>query len=258
MRDRDTTMGRCRPWRSAVGILLAAAFLVPACGYHHFAAPLQPAADQASPVVVEGRQVVAYLQGLEIAVTPVMDVELNRRFASHSQSGPRSTNPYTFADVELWPPGPRGQRFTVLSLEVENEGFPKVKIDPAKIVLRTDTGREYWSLSVQQLDVYYRAYTAGYQGDAYNQYRERMDVLSRTTYRNEEVFVDQQKSGYVVFPVLDRSVSQVSVVLHDVVLRFDYRNEPVEAVDVEYRFERDIGRIWEDGRVVLKPRRTTD
>ena len=64
-----------------------------------------------------------------------------------------------------------------------------------------------------------------------------------------------QRLGNVVFPALHRDISRLRVTLHDVVLRFDYRNEPTEMVDVDYRFERDIGRIWEDGRVVLRPPR---
>jgi len=222
------------------------------CAYHHYVGPLQPAADQGHSVTAENEGLTFRSQGLEIHLRPMLDAELDRRFAAHSQSGPRSTNPYTFADVEFWPPGPSTSRFTVVYIEVANEGYPKIKIDPAKMALRANTGEEYWSLSLQQLDTYYRAYTEGFQGDAFSRYRERMDLLNRTTFRNEEIFMGQQKSGYVIFPALSHNVQRLSLSLHDVVLRFDYRSEPAETVDVVYQFERQTGRIYDNGRVILE------
>jgi hypothetical protein len=142
------------------------------------------------------------------------------------------------------------RRFTTFRLRVTNDGFPKVKIDPSRIVLKAD-GAEYWSLNLQQLDTYYRAYAIGFRGNEYARYQERMDILRRTLFKNEEIFLDQQAEGYVVFPVLHHSVDDVELVIHDAVLRFDYRNEPVETVQIECRFERDVGRIYRDGRLVL-------
>ena len=70
-------------------------------------------------------------------------------------------------------------------------------------------------------------------------------------FKNEEIFSGQEADGFVVFPALHHDVSDVEVQVHDVVLRFDFRNEPVESTDINYRFVRDIGRIYKDGKVVL-------
>jgi hypothetical protein len=72
-------------------------------------------------------------------------------------------------------------------------------------------------------------------------------------FKNEEIFIGQQVEGYVVFPKLHHSVSAVDLVIHDAVLRFDYRNEPVETVQIECHFEREVGKIYQDGRLDLDP-----
>ena len=41
------------------------------------------------------------------------------------------------------------------------------------------------------------------------------------------------------------------MIVHDVVLRFDFRNEPVETRSIAYEFERDTGRIYRDGEIRL-------
>ena len=223
------------------------------CGYHHYASPLRPLAEQVpGTVVAEDGGVVYEIEGLTVQVRALTDEDLNGLFLSHSNDGPQSTNPYTHGDTEFWP-GPRTrQRFTVFSLQLENHGHPKVKLDPAQAVLRTADGQEYWSLGLQQLETYYRAYLAGYQGNAYLRYRERQDLLRRTLYKNEEAFVGQTKEGYVVFPVVAPEVTRVSLEFGDVVLRFDPHNQPVEAAHLVFGFRRDVGRVYADGRVVLQ------
>jgi hypothetical protein len=54
----------------------------------------------------------------------------------------------------------------------------------------------------------------------------------------------------VIFPALHPDVSDIEVQVFDVVLRFDFRNEPVETTSISYNFIRDIGKIYKDGRVV--------
>ena len=39
--------------------------------------------------------------------------------------------------------------------------------------------------------------------------------------------------------------------VNDVVLRFDFRNEPVETTNLSYEFVRDIGKIYNDGTIKL-------
>ena len=236
-------------WLPAVlGVLCGAS----GCGYYHYAGPLQPSLEQ-PPGMAADEGGVVFAQGeFRVEVRPLTDADLNRQFLPQSVSGPQSTNPYTFGDTRFWEGAGERSRFTTFHLRVVNERFPKVKIDPARIVLRSELGTEYWSLALQQLDTYYRAYATGFRGNEYARYQERLDLLRRTLYKNEEVFVGQEAEGFLIFPALHHDVSEVEVVIHDAVLRFDHRNEPVETVRINCRFERDVGRIFRDGRLELE------
>jgi hypothetical protein len=200
-----------------------------------------------------GDSTVSFTQGeLQVELRALTDAELNRQFSAHSGDGPSSANPYTFGDTRFWEGEKERKRFTTFRIRVTNDGYPKVKIDPSRMVLSAD-GAEYWSLNLQQLDTYYRAYAIGFRGNEYARYQERLDILRRTLFKNEEIFIGQQVEGYVVFPKLHHSVSAVDLVIHDAVLRFDYRNEPVETVQIECHFEREVGKIYQDGRLDLDP-----
>ena len=222
------------------------------CGYRYYAGPVRPAEVQPESMSIADDGTVTFSQDrFEVRLKPMSDEELNRQFFNDSQAGPRSTNPYTFGNTVFWGEDQERHRFTVFRLSVKNYAYPKVKIDPARIVLRASNKREYWSLSFEQLDTYYRAYAIGYRGNEYARYQERRDLLRRTLFKNEEIFSGQEADGFIVFPALHPDVKDMEVVLHDVVLRFDFRNEPVETIDIHYFFTRDIGRIYRDGRVVL-------
>lgn len=242
-------------WRcqglAAAGLLLAAM----ACGYYRWAGPLYPAETVAPEAgVTEEGEARWGRDGIEVRIKALSHEELDRQFASRSAAGRYSTNPYTFGDTRFWDGKAERERFTVFRLSVTNEGFAKVKVDPARMVLRTADGQELWPMGLEQLQAYYRAYVTGYEGNAYARYQERIDVLRRTMYQNEEIFRGQRKDGYVVFPLLPPRVSAVSVVVEDVVLRFDARGEPVETVEIGFPFRRDVGRLYGDGRVILEKR----
>ena len=225
------------------------------CGYTYYASPLRPANGQEKAMTVSDDGSVTYAQGrLEVRLRPLTDEELNRQFASHSRSGPASTNPFTFGDTELGEGGEDQPRFTVFHLNVKNYAFPKVRIDPTQVELTADNGRQYWTLDVRQLENYYRAYVLGYRGNEYDRYQERIDLARRNLFRKEAIFSGQEQEGYLVFPVLHPDVSQIEVTIYDTVLRFDYRNEPAESVDIRYRFERDVGRLYPDGTRTLSAR----
>lgn len=223
------------------------------CGYHYYAGPLYPIPSQESDVLkIADDGTVTFVQDrLEVRLRPMTDQELNRQFFDNSRPGTQSTNPYTFGNAVFWGMDEAKPRFTVFRLSVKNYSFPKVLIDPAKIALRTANQREYWSLSFEQLDTYYRAYALGYRGNEYARYQERRDLLRRTLFKAEEIFSGQEVEGFVVFPVLHPDVSDLEVVIHDVVLRFDFRNEPVETTSIRYGFTREIGKRYKDGRIVL-------
>lgn len=222
------------------------------CGYHHYAGPLQPHGQQASSMTVADDGSVTYLQGrLEVRLRPVTDDELNRQFGSQSEGGAKATNPYTYGDTEFYQGKKKRQRFTVFSLNVKNYEYPKVRVDPQMIQAHTSNKRVYWSLSTQQLDNYYRAYAVGYRGNEYSRYRERRDLLLRTTFAAQDIFSGQEAEGLIVFQSLHPDVDHLRVVISDLILRFDYRNEPIETLDLTYEFERDIGREYPDGSVAL-------
>jgi hypothetical protein len=235
-----------------LGLLAGACFLASACGYHHHAGPIEPAGEQEESLTVADDGSVTYVQGrLEVKLRPVSDQELNRLFAGESESGTKSTNPFTYGDTEFFLGKKNRQRFTVFNLSVKNYAYPKVQIEPAHVQLVAANGREYWSLKVEQMDNYYRIYATGYRGNEYGRYKSRLDLLTRTLFKNGEIFSGQESEGYVVFPVLHPDVEQIEVIVHDAVLRFDYRGEPVETVDISYHFQRNIGRLYHDGTLEI-------
>lgn len=193
-------------WRAGSGFTVALALascLLAACvGNRSYAAPLRPAAEQAEGMTVADDGSVSFTEWwrkpqwhLEVSLRPVTAEELSRQFPTQSQGA--------FQDL------------TVFRLGVANYVYPKVRIDPASIVLRSADGREWRSL-VPALFL--------------DQYGPRKD--------SNEVFSGQEASGYLVFKALDSDVRDIQVTVQDVVVRFDYRNEPVQTMDLTYRFVR--------------------
>ncbi|MFH1568203.1 MAG: hypothetical protein ABIL09_09415 [Gemmatimonadota bacterium] len=237
-----------------LAVALAAGLGAQRCAHPYHVGPLRPAPDQAEQMSIADDGTVTYIRDrLEVSLRPMSDDELDRQFVGQSQAGPKSTNPYTFSNTEVADQGvQQPSRFTVFRLRVKNYAYPKVRIDPVRMVMHTGNGREYWSLSLEQLDAYFRAYALGYRGNEYGRYKERLDVLARTMYKNEEIFSGQEKAGYVVFPVLHPDVVSAEVEVLEAMLRFDYRNEPVESARIAYHFVRDVGRLTPAGAVVAR------
>lgn len=227
-------------WLCAGAVVLLAA----GCG-RYFAGPIQPLseAQQEEHMVVHDDGTVAYsFDRLEIRLRPLTDAELNRSFPGSSVAGARSTNPYTFGN---WtPPGEQWTppRFTVFVLQVKNYAFPKVHVDPSEIVLRSTSRRTYNALTFMELDEYYRAHAQAWAGNAYGRYGERRDLLRRTLYGGDMVFSGQEDEGYVLFPPLPPDVTQLTVTVSDIALRFNYAGEPTEKLDLSYRFGRSVQR----------------
>jgi hypothetical protein len=222
------------------------------CSYRYYAGPLRPEAEagQTAGMEISDDGTVTFVKGrLEISVRPMTDEELNRLFSSYSQGGMSSTNPYTFGDWKDPELDRIPSRFMVFRLKVKNYLYPKMLVDPKKAVILAQNGREYHPLDLAQLEEYYLKYVTGYAGNQYASYEERMDNLKRSIYYADEVFSGQEAEGFVVFPVLHHDVHRVRFQLRGVVLRYDFRDEPIEQIDVEYVFERDTGRILPDGRV---------
>lgn len=230
-----------------LGAALPLFLLTLGCGYSYYSEPLQPLGSQAPHLEVQDDGGVHFTQGrLEVRVRPMTEDELNRRFQSASVQGVHSTNPYTYGNAER-PEQESEDRFTVFLLSVKNYEYPKVLIDPMQIALYADNGREYWSLDILQLTNYYRAYAQGYRGNEYGRFRERQDLLNRTMFPKEIIFSGQELEGFLVFRSLHSDVSDLTLTIHGAVTRFDYRDEPVEKVDISYRFGREVGRIYPGG-----------
>ena len=217
-------------------------------------------AEQGANKTVADDGTVSYIQArFEISLRPMTDAELNRQFSAYSNEGPNSQNPYTFGNSTYFRTGDTPQRFTVFRMYVSNYEYPKVYLDPKRVYITTPNGRKYYALRFEQLSTYYRRYVGsgvggnepGMPGNAMFTWKERESILRRTMFPDEEVFSAQENEGYIVFKPLAPDVEELTVHISDVVVRFDYKGDPIEDVDVEMHFEREIGRIYPDGRKVV-------
>ena len=210
-------------------------------GLRRFAEHPEPVAQQEEGMVVKDDGTVVFVKDrLEISLRILEDEVLNRQFAGYSDRGAESTNPYTYGDWEPWGQDWTPQRFTVLLLKVKNYAYPKVFIDPEDVRITTQNKRTYNSLKTGILDDYFSPYLQSYAGQDHSQFRTITDHLMRTVYNPVYVFSGQEVEGYVVFPVLHSDVESFTVHIDDVGLRFDYKSDPVETVDLSYHFDREV------------------
>ena len=112
------------------------------CGYNYYTGPLRPDDQQAKSMTVADDGTVTFVQDrFEVNLKPMTDEELNRQFFNNSQAGSKSTNPYTFGNSVFWGSNKEKQRFAVFKLSVKNYAYPKVKIDPSKIMIKAGNKR---------------------------------------------------------------------------------------------------------------------
>ena len=219
-------------------------------GYRHFSGLTLPAAEQTSEFEVGDDRSITFLKDrLEVTLLPVTADVLNRQFSAYSSSPagfPEAnpyitpTNPYTYGD---WKPAWQDQapaRFTVFLLKVKNYAFPKVRVDPSDIEILAPNGRRYRALSLLALIEYYWPYAIAYAGNTYRVFKERTGLLQQTLFTDDMIFSGQEAEGYVVFMPLDNDVEGFTVWIRGMDLRFDYRDEPVDTVDIPYRFQREV------------------
>jgi len=239
-------------------ILLGAAVAALVCGcghrlgHRHFAGPIVPSAEisDAQFEVGDDRSITFVRDRLRASLLPLTPEMLNRQFPEHSRTPEgfeepnpyvRPLNPFTYGD---WQPPEGGEpppRFTVFRLEVVNHSYPKAWLDPLQMEIRATNERRYPSLSYSMLVEYFRPYARGFAGNAYRVLQERQAVLLGSLYpESEMVFTGQKAEGFVVFPALDRDVGEFTVWIRGLVLRFDYRGEPTETVDIPYSFQRQV------------------
>lgn len=230
-------------WWAMCWVLLS----LSACSQAVHVGPFRPLAEQGESLSVADDGSVTFVrQRLEIRLRPVAPEELSRQFAAQSDGGVKATNPYLITDRRV-PADQASARFTVFALAVKNYAFPKVLIDPSQITLLSPNGRKYWSLTLPQLESYFRAYAVGFRGNEFLRHKERVDLLRKTLFRAEPVFSGQEGDGFVVFPLVHADVGEIQVIVKDAALRFDVRDEPTETVDIAYRFGRELA-VGEDVR----------
>ena len=251
MTHRGSGAGRGRSLVASsvfLGILAAGCGLK--LGYRHFAGPVVPAAEHEEQFTVGDDRSITFVRGrLEVTMLPLTTEMINRQLSSHSESPAgfsrpnpyvTPTNPYSYGDWTPLGEGTSPDRFTLFVLKVKNYAYPKVRIDPSGIEIVAPNGRRYPSLTLSALVEYYWPYAVAYSGNNHRQLRERTDVLRRTLYRDDMVFSGQEKQGFVVFEPLHRDVEDFTLHIHGMQLRFDYRGDPIETVDIAYRFDREV------------------
>jgi len=241
--------------------LLCTLLLFSGCSHRYYAEDLKPVseAEQGENKTVADDGTVAYKQArFEISLRPMTDEELNRQFSAYSSEGADSRNPYTFGNSTYFRTGETPQRFTVFRAFVSNYEYPKVYLDPTQVYITTSNGRKYYALTREQISIYYRRYVQGgtggnapgVSGNAHSVWKERDGIMRRSMYVNEQVFSAQESEGFLVFEPLAPDVDELTVHIPDVIVRYDYKGDPLERVDVEMSFERKIGRVYPDGSKV--------
>lgn len=239
------------------GLVCAVPLLMAGCGhklgYRHYAGPILPAADRvdSDQYVIHDDHSIDFVKGrLEVSLLPMTVEMLNRQLAGHSSTPEgfyepnpynTTTNPYTYGD---WKPGweeEQPTRFTVFLLKVKNYAYPKVWLDPYSIEITVPNGRHYQAFTRLALDEYFSTYALGYAGNTFLPFRERRDVLLRTMYPEDEmIFSGQERAGFIAFAPLASDVEDFELRVEGLVLRFDYRNQPVETIDIAYPFNREV------------------
>ena len=114
-------------------------------------------------------------------------------------------------------------------------------LDPYSIEISVPNGRRYQAFTRLALDEYFSTYARGYAGNTFLPFRERRDVLLRTMYPEDEmIFSGQEREGFIAFAPLASDVEEFELRIEDLVLRFDYRNQPVEKIDIADPFTREV------------------
>lgn len=186
-------------------------------------------------------------EGLLIKVRHLTDDELNESFPKLYDG--RHINPYTYEakDPEK---GYVPLRFTVFEVEVINNTYAKVELDPAKVLMISggetfhyyDPGREgAVVLGGNSFTKYYKM-ELGTSGNERAINLERMGTIYRTVYhRQRPLFKEDKRLGLLVFDPLPKENDEILLKFNEFVLSFDASGNPEEKIDVEFRFKVNQG-----------------
>ena len=237
--------------------ILAAVALLLGCGHYLIPGRFQPleAAQQQTDIQGSSIQIlddgtVTFVQNrLEVSVRPMTDEEINRQYPTQSTnaSGPADelpSNPFTYGNWIDPRTGKAPQRLSIFKIMVKNYEYPKVKFDPLTVTVESTNGRRYYPWGSYDVEEYFRRFPIAFNGLGYLRYKERRDLYNRAKYPDDDFcFSGQEVEGYVVFSKIHDDVAEIVVEIPDLGLRYNFRNEPVETIDLRFRFKRDIKKV---------------
>ena len=237
--------------------ILAAVALLLGCGHYLIPGRFQPLEVAQQQTDIQGSSMkilddgtVTFVQNrLEVSVRPMTDEEINRQFPAESTnaSGPADelpSNPFTYGNWIDPRTGKAPQRLSIFKITVKNYEYPKVKFDPLMVTVESANGRIYYPWGGYDVEEYFRRFPLAFNGLGWVRYDARKDLYSNAKYPDDEFcFSGQEVSGYVVFSKIHDDVAEIAVEIPEFGLRYNFRNEPIETIDLSFRFKRDLKKV---------------
>ncbi len=251
---------------SSLVLFCTALFFAAGCGHHLIPGHFQPEEVGEQQATGEGTNMkvlddgtVTFVQNrLEVSVRPMTDEEIHRQYPAQSSNahGPADelpSNPFTYGNWIDARTGRAPQRLSIFKINIKNYEYPKVKFDPLTVTIEAANGRSYYPWGDYDAEEYFRRYPLAFNGLGYLRYKERRDLYTQGKYPDDEFcFSGQEVEGYVVFSKIHDDVSAITVRIPEFGLRYNYRNEPVETVDLSFRFKRDIQKVKNFDEIAVK------
>ncbi|MCY3788369.1 MAG: hypothetical protein OXH63_06225 [Gemmatimonadetes bacterium] len=237
--------------------ILAAAALLLGCGHYLIPGRFQPLEVAQQQTDIQGSSMkilddgtVTFVQNrLEVSVRPMTDEEINRQYPAESTnaSGPADelpSNPFTYGNWIDPRTGEAPQRLSIFKITVKNYEYPKVKFDPLMVTVESANGRLYYPWGSYDVEEYFRRFPLAFNGLGYLRYNERRGLYNLAKYPDDEFcFSGQEVEGYVIFSKIHTDVAEIAVEIPEFGLRYNFRDEPIETIDLHFRFKRDIKKV---------------
>ena len=180
-------------------------------------------------------------EGFRLKLRYLSDQALNREYARFTFREP-NLNPFTYGQDRDLDRGFTPPRFTVFEMTVVNLTYPKVMVDPAKMVLHTDRGGEHthWGVLKRDAEHSFERYYMERRGKGGNEdyyFQERIGLVRQDLFkRHTFVFKGETYSGKVVFSPLHEEVQAITVAIEDMVLRVDSFDRPKKVTSALFAF----------------------
>ena len=237
--------------------ILAAVALLLSCGHYLIPGRFQPLEVAQQQTDIQGSSMkilddgtVTFVQNrLEVSVRPMIDEEINRQYPAESTnaSGPADelpSNPFTYGNWIDPRTGEAPQRLSIFKITVKNYEYPKVKFDPLMVTVESVNGRRYYPWGSYDVEEYFRRFPLAFNGLGYRRYNERRGLYNLAKYPDDEFcFSGQEVEGYVIFSKIHTDVAEIAVEIPEFGLRYNFRDEPIETIDLRFRFKRDIKKV---------------